>query len=75
MTIKTRAILKTTFFIATVFLAALGMASFLEFLNPAPRDVIYVVMALLTAFMAYLVYSYNVTEMEYRTKLQEMSKE
>ena len=73
MTIKAQALVKTALFIGTMFLAAIGMSAMLEFFDPNPRDVMYTAMIILASAMSYFVYSYNVNEMEYRAKLEEMT--
>ena len=73
MTIKTRALVKTVFFIGTMVLAALGTTALLEYLDPTQQDVMYTVVAILCGVMTYIVYSYNVSQLEYRAKLEEMT--
>ena len=74
MTIKTEAAIKTVFFVGTMVLAALGMTYLLEYLDPNVKDVMYTVAAVCFAVWIYIIYSYQVSQAQYREKLAEMTK-
>ena len=73
MSIKTEAAIKTVLFVSTMVLAAVGMAYLLEYLDPSAKDVMYAVMVVCSTVWVYIIYSYNVSQAEYRAKLQEMT--
>ena len=73
MSIKTEAAIKTVLFVGTMLLAAVGLTYLLEYLDPSVKDVMYVIMIVCSAVWVYIIYSYNVSQAEYRAKLAEMT--
>lgn len=73
MSIKQMAAIKTVAFLGTMFLGAYAMSALLNYLDPNPSDVMQAVIAVCVIFWAYFIYTYNVTQAEYRKKLQEIS--
>ena len=72
MSIKTEAAIKTALFVSTMVLAAVGMTYLLEYLDPSAKDVMYAVMVVCSTVWVYIIYSYNVSQAEYRAKLAEI---
>jgi len=72
MSIKTEAAIKTVLFVSTMVLAAVGMTYLLEYLDPSAKDVMYAVMVVCSTVWVYIIYSYNVSQAEYRAKLAEI---
>lgn len=75
MSVKTQALVRTVLFIGTMILGSISMTALLEYFDPSPQEVMYGVATVLTLVMCYIVYSYNVSQIEYKAKLEEMSKQ
>ena len=73
MSIKTEAAIKTVFFMGTMFLGAYAMSALLTYLDPSAEDVVKAVIAVCVVVWAYIIYSYQVSQAEYRVKLAEIT--
>ena len=74
MSVKTQALVRTALFIGTMILGGVAMSTFLEYVDPSPQAVMYGVSFVLILAMFYIVYSINVSQIEYKKKLEEMSR-
>jgi len=74
MSVKTQALVRTALFIGTMILGGVAMSTFLEYVDPSPQAVMYGVSFVLVLVMFYIVYSINVSQIEYKKKLEEMSR-
>jgi len=73
MSIKVEAAIKTVVYMVAGLLIALGMKYLLEYLDPSAKDVVQVVMVICIAVWAYIIYSFQVSQLEYRSKLSEIA--
>ena len=73
MSVKTQALVRTALFIGTMILGGVAMSTFLEYVDPSPQAVMYGVSFVLVLVMFYIVYSINVSQIEYKKKLEEMA--
>ena len=69
-----QAAIKTALFISTMLVGAFAMSALLTYLDPSARDVMYAIMAVCFAGWVYIAYSFNVSQAEYKAKLEEMTK-
>ena len=74
MSVKTQALVRTALFIGTMILGGVAMSAFLEYVDPSPQAVMYGVSFVLVLVMFYIVYSINVSQIEYKKKLEEMTR-
>ena len=74
MSVKTQALVRTALFIGTMILGGVAMSTFLEYVDPSPQAVMYGVSFVLVLVMSYIVYSINVSQIEYKKKLEEMTR-
>lgn len=74
MSVKTQALVRTALFIGTMILGGVAMSTFLEYVDPSPQAVMYGVSFVLVLVMFYIVYSINVSQIEYKKKLEEMTR-
>lgn len=74
MSVKTQALVRTALFIGTMILGGVAMSTFLEYVDPSPQAVMYSVSFVLVLVMFYIVYSINVSQIEYKKKLEEMAR-
>ena len=74
MSVKTQALVRTALFIGTMILGGVAMSTFLEYVDPSPQAVMYSVSFVLVLVMFYIVYSINVSQIEYKKKLEEMTR-
>ena len=74
MSVKTQALVRTALFIGTMILGGVAMSTFLEYVDPSPQAVMYGVSFVLVLVMFYIVYSINVSQIEYKKKLEEMAR-
>ena len=74
MSVKTQALVRTALFIGTMILGGIAMSTFLEYVDPSPQAVMYGVSFVLVLVMFYIVYSINISQIEYKKKLEEMSR-
>ena len=74
MSVKTQALVRTALFIGTMILGGVAMSTFLEYIDPSPQAVMYGVSFVLVLVMFYIVYSINVSQIEYKKKLEEMTR-
>ena len=74
MSVKTQALIRTALFIGTMLLGGVAMSTFLEYIDPSPQAVMYGVSFVLVLVMFYIVYSINVSQIEYKKKLEEMTR-
>ena len=74
MSVKTQALVRTALFIGTMILGGVAMSTFLEYVDPSPQAVMYGVTFVLVLVMFYIVYSINVSQIEYKKKLEEMAR-
>ena len=74
MSVKTQALVRTALFIGTMILGGVAMSTFLEYIDPSPQAVMYGVSFVLVLVMFYIVYSINVSQIEYKKKLDEMTR-